>query len=278
VITTLGTTLTSPTVYVSFQTVFAENLCTAVGGNHTGSIIGLAPQDVSTIYGNLLAKSWSYRQIDYQYLATSQVPISVYEEQPTCGGHCTTILPEYNPTLSMPPQIRSLDAAWADCDLALYGIYDPPLALTPVASIVVPTAPSNQVQTTSVSPSQAGSPSQSTAAATAIEDNVGSTQTTQSASMKSTSFSALSHIPASSSLVQSLASESTTSRTVDVTQSTTRPQSSVSRTSVGSVSNPGASQMATQSIQASNDSAMVTSIPILNLMIYCMLPLALLMA
>ena len=178
VITTLGTTLTSPTVYISFQTVFAENLCTVVGSNHTGSIIGLAPQDVSTIYGNLLAKSFSYRQIDYNNLATSQVPISVYEEQPICGGHCSTILPEYHPTLSMPPQIRSLDAAWGDCDLALYGVYDPPLALTPVANIVVPTAPSYYAQRTSTSPSQAAGATQSAATVTALADNAGSSGTT----------------------------------------------------------------------------------------------------
>ncbi|GAB7344900.1 hypothetical protein MBLNU457_3336t1 [Dothideomycetes sp. NU457] len=181
VITTLGTTLTSPTVYISFQTVFAENLCTVVGSNHTGSIIGLAPQDVSTIYGNLLAKSFSYRQIDYNNLATSQVPISVYEEQPFCGGHCTTILPEYHPTLSMPPQIRSLDAAWGDCDLALYGIYDPPLALTPVANIVVPTAPTDYAPPSSTSPSQAASATHTAATATALADNAGSASTTDTA-------------------------------------------------------------------------------------------------
>jgi len=283
VITTLGTTLTSPTVYISFQTVFAENLCTAVGGNHTGSIIGLAPQDVSTIYGNLLAKSWSYRQIDYQYLATSQVPISVYEEQPFCGGHCTTILPEYNPTLSMPPQIRSLDPAWGGCDLALYGIYDPPLALTPVASIVMPTAPSNDVQATSASPSQAATPSQSTAAATALADNVGSIQTTrsteqtQSVYIKSSlvdSTTASIHASASSSLAQSPASTSAASQTRAVTQSIINSQSAVSRTSFGSDSSSGTSQMTTQGAQASNGSAAINSGSLGTFLILCILRLA----
>jgi len=284
VITTLGTTLTSPTVYISFQTVFAENLCTAVGGNHTGSIIGLAPQDVSTIYGNLLAKSWSYRQIDYQYLATSQVPISVYEEQPFCGGHCTTILPEYNPTLSMPPQIRSLDAAWGDCDLALYGIYDPPLALTPVASIVMPIAPSNNVQATSASPSQAASPTQSTAAPTALADNSGSAQTTQSAKQtqsvdsKSSAVgfaSASTHAPASSNSIQSSASASAVSQTRAVTQSTTQLQSGVSRTSSGVDSSSGPNQMATQGAQASSGSAAISTGSLETFLMLCILRLAL---
>nr|POF03168.1 hypothetical protein CFP56_78065 [Quercus suber] len=47
------------------------------------------------------------------------------------GGICNTILDAaYSPTLLVPLQIRTLDAAWSTCDLNLGGLYDPPRALT----------------------------------------------------------------------------------------------------------------------------------------------------
>ena len=43
-----------------------------------------------------------------------------------------------SPTLSVPTQIRSLNAAWATCVQGIYAFYDPPIALRPVSDLVVP--------------------------------------------------------------------------------------------------------------------------------------------
>lgn len=49
-----GTTLTSPTVYISFQTAFALDDCTQpVGRNHTGSLLPMQADQVSSIHGAL---------------------------------------------------------------------------------------------------------------------------------------------------------------------------------------------------------------------------------
>ena len=47
--TAFGTTFTSPTVYISFDEVWANNRCGALGTTHSGSIIAVTSSDVSTI-------------------------------------------------------------------------------------------------------------------------------------------------------------------------------------------------------------------------------------
>lgn len=53
------------------------------------------------------------------------------------GPPCTATLydPAYNPVLFVPPQIRSMDPAWASCELSLGGFYDPPHALQPATTV-----------------------------------------------------------------------------------------------------------------------------------------------
>lgn len=149
-VTTLGLTLTSPSVYISFQTIFATDNCGAVGRNHTGSVIAMRPQDVSTVVG---FPGYEYEPINYNnlHLTASVLPLSIYEDQ--CIELCETIkVDHYKPYLSVPQQIRNLDPAWNTCQLNWYGVYDPPIALTPAASVKGPLAPtvseSVAVQTT----------------------------------------------------------------------------------------------------------------------------------
>lgn len=52
---------------------------------------------------------------------------------------CTTISGAYNPWIAVPEAIRRLDPQWATCDLALYGLYDPPIALSSVGNMFAPT-------------------------------------------------------------------------------------------------------------------------------------------
>ncbi|KAH9845835.1 putative glutamine--tRNA ligase [Teratosphaeria destructans] len=74
-------------------------------------------------------------------------------DEPT--DECNIILDEaYAPVLAVPPQMYSIDPLWTSCGLGLQGLYDPPTALTAVAteaSVTIPTA----MQTTTAEPSPA---------------------------------------------------------------------------------------------------------------------------
>ncbi|KAK5677949.1 hypothetical protein LTS10_009833 [Elasticomyces elasticus] len=142
-----GTTLYSPSVYISFQTAFATNSCGRVGRNHTGTILAMRPQDLSTQvhWGGKVLQSGAndYATMDYADLY-GLPPVDVYESQPSCimFGCATIYTTSYFPTIVIPPQMRSLDSAWRDCAVGLEGLYDPPLALTPQAVMATPTIPS----------------------------------------------------------------------------------------------------------------------------------------
>ncbi|KAK1067572.1 hypothetical protein LTR74_006242 [Friedmanniomyces endolithicus] len=148
-----GTTLYSPSVYISFQTAYATNSCHRVGRDHTGTMLALRPEDVSTQVhvGGPVYQSGAnrYGAMDYADL-TGLPPASVYESQPSCIMFgCATIYPSsYFPTLVVPSQMRSLDPAWEDCDVGLDGLYDPPVALTPQTVMATPTIPSAMVTST----------------------------------------------------------------------------------------------------------------------------------
>jgi len=122
-----GTTLYSPSVYISFQTAFATNSCRRVGQAHTGTMLALRPEDVSTQVhvGGPVYQSGAnrYGAMNYADL-TGLPPAKVYESQPSCVMFgCATIYPSsYFPTLVIPPQMRALDSAWRDCDVGLDGL------------------------------------------------------------------------------------------------------------------------------------------------------------
>jgi len=77
----------------------------------------------------------------------------------------------YAPTLAVPPQIRTLDPAWAACSLNLRGLYDPPVALISATAIATPsmnaapgsTASTRPASTTVVDPAPASTLSSPTA-------------------------------------------------------------------------------------------------------------------
>lgn len=59
---------------------------------------------------------------------------------------------EYEPILAIPIEVKSLDPEWISCRAGYRGIYDPPLALTPKASIALPTMKGPSAPTTSAAP------------------------------------------------------------------------------------------------------------------------------
>ncbi|KAK5172279.1 uncharacterized protein LTR77_003917 [Saxophila tyrrhenica] len=130
-----GTTLYSPTVYIHLPTIYASNTCLQVGARHTGTLLAMPPDQLSTqIDIGLKQPAYRYGKLNYTDLLRPP-PAWQYEMQPECYVFgCPTIYnTQWFPTLKVPEQVRTIDPEWAGCGLALEGFYDPPIALTPKA-------------------------------------------------------------------------------------------------------------------------------------------------
>lgn len=156
-------TLTSPSVYISFQTAYALNDCgQTVGKAMPGALLPMDPQSLFTMRAGLdyfEVSSGSIRTTFYQSAPfdyndfNGPVPPSAYTHQPSClASGCYTIYPDYHPQLALPPQVRSMDSAWASCALDWRGAWDPPIALSQADAIAVPTKPSEMTSTEPASP------------------------------------------------------------------------------------------------------------------------------
>lgn len=118
-----GVTLFSPTAYISLSTVYASNSCMQVGQNHTGTLLAMRPEDVSTqihIGGKVAA--YTYGRVNYADLL-GPPPLDDYEAQPSCIMFgCSIIYPRYSPTLVVPMALRTLEPEWQSCVPALEGL------------------------------------------------------------------------------------------------------------------------------------------------------------
>ncbi|KAK5744602.1 hypothetical protein LTR17_001997 [Elasticomyces elasticus] len=184
--TTLNTTLTSPTVYISLSKVHANDGCGAVGPTKAATIIPVPIEQLSSSWETVSSHSngpydWGcglnsgIAPFNITNLAYTPVPYSIYESQPYCAelvmapeGYCSmpcpTTLP-YKPIVVVPSSVlNALDPAWATCYLDLRGLYDPPKALTPATAVEGPvmTAPDAY---TSIAATPASGPASQTGAA-----------------------------------------------------------------------------------------------------------------
>ena len=151
--TSNGITFISPSVYLSYQNVWtSKDFCRATGKNHSGALLTLNPEDVSTrvdlkcqeVNESQISKTIIYpsiisRRINYADLNT---PISANFSRPQVAlnasmlplelqGYCDNKT-AIQPILLLPNQIRDLDPNWKDCDLSNWGTQDPPRPLRPV--------------------------------------------------------------------------------------------------------------------------------------------------
>ncbi|KAI6881746.1 hypothetical protein KC360_g6419 [Hortaea werneckii] len=168
------TTLTSPSVYISFHTAYANNECgSQVGQRYPGAILALDQTDLSSVYGLYgtvystisdplfpVAVTTPYLRAGPFDLADLNWPIppEVYRNQLRfVMGRDTysVVFDDYSPILAVPPQIRDMDPAWADCELDWEGLYDPPKALKPASTVAGVTTPvgGDSKQTEAASPS-----------------------------------------------------------------------------------------------------------------------------
>ncbi|KAI7622500.1 hypothetical protein KC343_g2724 [Hortaea werneckii] len=153
-------TLTSPSVYISFHTAYANNECgSQVGKRYPGAILPLNPDELSSVYGlygtlystlsdplfpvpvtSAYLKAASFNLADLNW----PVPVSAYQNQPKfkLGGEIfSVVFDDYRPVLAVPPQIREMDPAWKTCELDWEGLYDPPKALQPASTMAGVTTP-----------------------------------------------------------------------------------------------------------------------------------------
>jgi hypothetical protein len=112
------------------------------GSNHLGKsaflsgiIITVESSEVSTLrwpnYGTAYPINWDDIVVQ---------PWSAWYGQEQCvlGGCATMFAEKFAPVLAVPPEVRALDPAFADCALAFNGFYDPPLALQTAGSLTTP--------------------------------------------------------------------------------------------------------------------------------------------
>ncbi|KAI7197552.1 hypothetical protein KC316_g6945 [Hortaea werneckii] len=157
---TLGTTFTSPTIYISYSNVYAANACNDIGSTITDTIVPIpTDRQLSSMYGGTLpcdahmryTQAWTATApFTIEDLYQQPVPYSIYSSQPWCatylrdrgcGGSCPTTRP-YEPILVVPEQIlQDMQPEWSSCYGDIRGAYDPPIALQPATTVVGPQEP-----------------------------------------------------------------------------------------------------------------------------------------
>ncbi|KAK4614901.1 Glutamyl-tRNA(Gln) amidotransferase subunit B, mitochondrial [Fulvia fulva] len=180
---TEGVTLTSPTVYISFDRLHASNSCDVIGKTLSNIIVAITNSaTLSSLYGwdryRGLQQTASFNFTD---LYVIPVPSSIYQSQPRCasssinmwyysclphlsqaseacasvrtsGYDCPRTLP-YEPVLALPAEVRDLQPEWSDCIGGVIGVYDPPMALQAATAVIKPTAPGDGSEASQQAPS-----------------------------------------------------------------------------------------------------------------------------
>ncbi|KAF2435171.1 hypothetical protein EJ08DRAFT_693060 [Tothia fuscella] len=150
-----GTTLTSPTVYISINTMYEQSR--KCGPQLTNIIFPMNSTDVSTFAGTWVgrffepASQFNFADLNTLTLNNSMtlplVPYGAYSRQSKCFGYggpdrCPIIYNDYEPNILLPGSLRELHPEWvaATCTFMNNGVYDPPSALKTAALLVSTTA------------------------------------------------------------------------------------------------------------------------------------------
>ncbi|GAB7351855.1 hypothetical protein MBLNU459_g2412t2 [Dothideomycetes sp. NU459] len=181
----LGTTFTSPTVYISFDSLYASDSCNVIGPTYSNTIVAIAnTADLSSLYG------WGYHnglQLTTRFnltdLYVTPVPDSIYESQPRCASSSLSLAADVNQGIM---EVRSLNPLWASCIGGINGVYDPPKALQSEGTVLAPTVA--WATTTSTSTAEpASSPLRSSAPSTVPAQRSSATTTLPSSTASSDS-------------------------------------------------------------------------------------------
>jgi len=189
-------TFTSGTAYISIATVYAHDRCSSTRGTPVyNAILAMPSESVLSIRYSQDHFKWAMvtgTQTGYPVSYAdfnSPVPWSAWNGQAQCdnaqGGYSCDVIYDggYRPQLAIPPEINKLNPDWAQCQLWYAGLYDPPKALQPAASIAMPTVPghggSDQATSTAAPSRTAAAP---TVTPTALPDQSGGAQDTSQSS------------------------------------------------------------------------------------------------
>ena len=131
--------MTSPSVYVIFESVYAADSCRQIGAMHTGSVLVFDPASISAVYGEgFLSEAVPNGASIYNFGDLGPtINAAAYERQVYCVADtgCPTTYPYYVPNIAVPSELRSLDPAWASCYPNFRAFGDPPVALQQVQTV-----------------------------------------------------------------------------------------------------------------------------------------------
>ncbi|KJX92260.1 hypothetical protein TI39_contig5881g00004 [Zymoseptoria brevis] len=155
-------TFTSPTVYISYDTLYAANSCGPIGDVYNNTILPLANTNhLSSLMLTAQNPGLFGPVYTYYYSASfnlsdlvEPVPQSVYNQAPACqsqsyknckvgGGPCGFVCATdkpYAPIIAVPIELTDLHPEWKSCTPWYGGLYGPPIALTqaPTADVITP--------------------------------------------------------------------------------------------------------------------------------------------
>jgi hypothetical protein len=140
---------------VSYKSVFASDGCSAIGSTIYNTIVPIpGTEQLSSAFGGTLpCVAHVQNAFTQEFTATASfnvndliepVPFSIYSSQPWCATYqfehgCNKECPTteaYKPIIVVPEVVlQNMDPAWASCYGDIRGVYDPPIALTQVASV-----------------------------------------------------------------------------------------------------------------------------------------------
>ncbi|KAF7160361.1 hypothetical protein CNMCM6106_007802 [Aspergillus hiratsukae] len=177
-----GQTLISPSIYVSFTSIYAWSNRRAhpgsqCGDTHTDTIIAVDPISVSSVRNHRNAKyptigtayPFNFAEFTPQEVGNYTMPLIPWPQYrggsqcPLYDPSCTMIRDDYMPFLDLPEAVRQIDKLWTECDAHWY---IPPVTLVPVMGDIkiqptrtpTPTAEANVVAAMAVPESVAAVP------------------------------------------------------------------------------------------------------------------------
>ncbi|KAE9976512.1 hypothetical protein EG328_003301 [Venturia inaequalis] len=138
----LGTTFTSPSVYLSFQSLSAYDwgCYRQIGQGISNTIIAIPPESLSSAVGWHLGRSAvSYNLADLNGYVSSKAYFN--QQAYDWSGPGKIIYDDrYFPSVWMPDAVLTMRPEWSTCAISQFGIPDPPVALQSV-ELLTPEAP-----------------------------------------------------------------------------------------------------------------------------------------
>lgn len=195
-------TITSPFVALSMPAISAYDFCGVLGTVMKNVVVTLPASQLSSGNGAGMHAVTNIQPFDYGHLPPNRVPLSAWLSQPICNyrsrwlqpgnlsgsawtsafassyPECGTIWEaDYVPQLAAPTEIPELQPEWSSCT-AIFGLYDPPKALQPVASMAGPTTSLSAITSPAAAPLQSSTiaPQTSNAAVKSSSDPTAASQ------------------------------------------------------------------------------------------------------